>query len=264
MDWEWVVEFLKGMIKPVAALAVVAVAVGLSYLQKLGMEGEMVYSILRAFLQLSVIGFVLQFIFDQDNAVWILIAYLFMVSVAGYTAGQRAKHVSRGKYVAGVSILAGTAITMFLLVILRVFPFTPRYIIPIAGMMVGNAMTVTGVTMKKLRDDIKIQMNLVETALALGATPRQATTQQVKRALVIALSPVLDNAKTVGLISLPGAMTGLIMGGASPLEAIQLQIVVMNMLIGAATISSIFSTYLCWPSFFTKAYQLETKVFSFE
>lgn len=104
----------------------------------------------------------------------------------------------------------------------------------------------------------------VETALALGATPRQATLQQVKRALVIALSPVLDNAKTVGLISLPGAMTGLIMGGASPLEAIQLQIVVMNMLIGASTVSSIMSTYLCWPAFFTKAFQLETKVFSAE
>lgn len=83
------------------------------------------------------------------------------VTVAGYTAGQRAKHVPGGKYVAGASILVGTAITMFLLVILRVFPFTPRYIIPVAGMMVGNAMTVTGVTMKKLRDDIKIQMNLV-------------------------------------------------------------------------------------------------------
>lgn len=101
----------------------------------------------------------------------------------------------------------------------------------------------------------------VETALALGATPRQATKQQVKRSLVIALSPVLDNAKTVGLISLPGAMTGMIMGGASPLEAIQLQIVVMNMLIGASTVSSIMSTYLCWPAFFTKAYQLESKVF---
>lgn len=83
------------------------------------------------------------------------------VTIAGYTAGQRAKHVPRGKYIAGMSILAGTAVTMFLLVILHVFPFTPRYIIPVAGMMVGNAMTVTGVTMKKLRDDIKIQMNLV-------------------------------------------------------------------------------------------------------
>lgn len=83
------------------------------------------------------------------------------VSVAGYTAGQRAKHVPRGKVIAGASILTGTAITMFLLVVLEVFPFTPRYIIPVAGMMVGNAMTVTGVTIKKLREDLKIQKSLV-------------------------------------------------------------------------------------------------------
>ncbi|XP_077232947.1 protein ALUMINUM SENSITIVE 3-like [Tasmannia lanceolata] len=261
MDPFWV-DFLKGMLQPVAATAVVLMAIVLSFVQKLGLEKEMIYSMARAFLQLSVIGFVLQFIFTQKNIGWILLAYLFMVSVAGYTAGQRAKHVPRGKFVAGASILAGTSVTMFVLLLLKVFPFTPRYIIPVAGMMVGNAMTVTGVTMKRLRDDIKTQKNLVETALALGATPRQATLQLVKRSLIIALSPVLDNAKTVGLISLPGAMTGLIMGGASPLEAIQLQIVVMNMLIGAATVSSITSTYLCWPAFFTKAYQLETSVFS--
>uniref|UniRef100_A0A1D1YCR6 Protein ALUMINUM SENSITIVE 3 n=1 Tax=Anthurium amnicola TaxID=1678845 RepID=A0A1D1YCR6_9ARAE len=255
-------DYLKGMLKPVAATAVVVLAILLSFLQRLGLEGEMAYSTLRAFLQLSVIGFVLEFIFTQKNAGWIVLAYLFMVSIAGYTAGQRAKHVPRGKYIAGASILTGTAVTMFLLILLNVFPFTPRYIIPVAGMMIGNAMTVTGVTMKRLREDLKIQKNLVETALALGATPRQATQQQVKRSLVIALSPVLDNAKTVGLITLPGAMTGLIMGGASPLEAIQLQIVVMNMLIGASTVSSIMSTYLCWPAFFTKAYQLESKVFT--
>ncbi|CAK8543772.1 unnamed protein product [Lathyrus sativus] len=262
MDLSWLTEFLKGMVKPVCATAVVFLAVALSFSQKLGLEVEMIIAVLRAFLQLSIIGFVLQFIFNQENSGWILLAYLFMVSIAGYTAGQRAKQVPRGKYVAGASILTGTAITMFVLVALSVFPFTPRYIIPVAGMMVGNSMTVTGVTMKRLRDDIKTQINLVETALALGATPRQATHQQVKRALIIALSPVVDSTKTVGLISLPGAMTGLIMGGASPLEAIQLQIVVMNMMIGAATISSIMATYLCWPAFFTKAYQLETKVFS--
>ncbi|KAF8110603.1 hypothetical protein N665_0081s0036 [Sinapis alba] len=234
-NYEWLIMYLEGMVKPAAALAVVLLAVALSYSQKLSLESDMIYSVTRSFLQLSVIGFVLQFIFNQENAGWIVLAYLFMVSVAGYTAGQRAKHVPRGKYVAGVSILAGTSITMFLLVALNVFPFTPRYMIPVTGMMVGNAMTVTGVTMKQLRDNIKMQQNLVETALALGATPRQATLQQVKRALVISLSPVLDNCKTVGLISLPGAMTGMIMGGASPLEAIQLQIVVMNMMVGTAT-----------------------------
>ncbi|KAL9227998.1 hypothetical protein vseg_003622 [Gypsophila vaccaria] len=262
MDWKWWADYLRGMMKPVAALAVVALAVLLSYFQKLGLERDMIYSIFRSFVQLSIIGFVLQFIFSQSNVAWIILAYLFMVSIAGYTAGQRAKHVPRGKYVAGASILIGTSVTMLFLVLLDVFPFTPRYIIPVAGMMVGNSMTTTGVTMKRLRDDIKTQMNLVETALALGATPRQATLEQVKRALVIALSPVLDNAKTVGLISLPGAMTGMIMGGASPLEAINLQIVVMNMLLGASTTSCIISTYLSWPNFFTKTYQLEVTVFS--
>ncbi|CAL9770366.1 unnamed protein product, partial [Musa acuminata subsp. burmannicoides] len=186
-DASFWMDFLRGMLKPVAALAVVLMAVALSFTQKLKLEGEIVYAIARAFLQLSIIGFVLQFIFTQKNAVWIILAYLFMVSVAGYTAGQRAKHVPRGKYIAGISILAGTAVTMLLLVVLNVFPFTPRYIIPVAGMMVGNAMTVTGVTMKKLREDVKVQKNLVETALALGATPRQATYQQVNRSLVIAL-----------------------------------------------------------------------------
>lgn len=102
----------------------------------------------------------------------------------------------------------------------------------------------------------------METALALGATPDQAIKQPVKRALVVGLSPVLDNAKTVGLITLPGAMTGLIMGGASPLEAVQLQIVVMNMLVGAATVSSITSTYFTWPGFFSYAHQLRVYVFS--
>lgn len=107
-----------------------------------------------------------------------LIFYL-QVSVAGYTAGQRAKHVPRGKYIAGVSILAGTAVTMFMLVVLNVFPFTPRYIIPVAGMMVGNAMTVTGVTMKRLRDDIKIQTTLVRPMFVFSRRKKQILTQNI-------------------------------------------------------------------------------------
>ncbi|CAM6093167.1 unnamed protein product [Calypogeia fissa] len=253
MDW------VNGMVGPVLALTVVFAAMIVSYTQSLGIEKEMLIAIARAFLQLSVIGFVLEFIFSQSNVLWIFMAYLFMVTIAGYTAGRRAKDVPYGKYIAGVSILIGTLLTMSMLVLLKVFPFTPQYIIPVAGMMVGNAMTVTGVTLKRLREDLRQQQGLIETALALGATPRQAVVKQVRRALVLGLSPVLDNAKTVGLITLPGAMTGLIMGGASPQEAIQLQIVVMNMLLGASTFSAVLATYLSWPFFFTKTYQLQTK-----
>ncbi|XP_066372935.1 UPF0014 membrane protein STAR2-like isoform X1 [Miscanthus floridulus] len=155
-------DFLVGMLKPAAATAVVALAVMLSFTQRLGIEAEMLYAVARSFLQLSLVGFVLQFIFVQKNATpWILLTYLFMVTVASYTAGQRAKQAPHGKCIAFVSILVGTVITIALLLVLDVFPFTPRYIIPAAGMMVSNAMTVTGVTMKKLRDDVKIQKSLV-------------------------------------------------------------------------------------------------------
>lgn len=79
MEWEWLAEFLQGMVKPAAATAVVLLAALLSYFQKLKLEGEMVYAIVRAFIQLSVIGFVLQFIFNQNNGWWIILPYLFMV-----------------------------------------------------------------------------------------------------------------------------------------------------------------------------------------
>lgn len=151
---------------------------------------------------------------------------------------------------------------MSLPIALKIVPFSPRYFVPVAGMMVGHAMAVTGVAMKKLHEDIRIERNLVETALALGATPRRATIRQAKRALVVALSPDLDSVKTVGLITLPGTMTGLIMAGASPVEAIQLQIVVTNMLVGACVMSSALSTYLCSLVFFTGANQLNHKVFA--
>lgn len=83
------------------------------------------------------------------------------VTVASYTAGKRAKQVPRGKHIAFVSILVSTGTTMILLLLLKVFPFTPKYMIPISGMVIGNAMTVTGVAMKKLHQDIKTHKNLV-------------------------------------------------------------------------------------------------------
>jgi putative ABC transport system permease protein len=253
-------DFEGGLLRPVLALSVAGAAILVSYSQRLGIEKEMAISIARAFIQLSIIGFVLEFIFNQSNVAWIFFAYISMVSVAGYTAGRRARHVPNGGYISGLSIFVGTSLTLLMLVACNVFPFTPRYIIPIAGMMVGNSMGVTGVTLRRMQEDMQAQQGLIETALALGATPRQATLKQVQRALIVGLSPTLDNAKTVGLISLPGAMTGLIMGGASPMLAIQLQIVVMNMLLGASTFSGVLATFLSWPFFFTKSYQLETKV----
>ncbi|CAI9098121.1 OLC1v1034706C1 [Oldenlandia corymbosa var. corymbosa] len=261
MEWEWLKEFGKGMIRPLLGLSVVVIGLVMSHHLKLGLVGETSWSILRGSIQLCAMGFVIQFLFTQQNSIWILGFYLIMVGTAAYATGQRAKHVPRGKYVAGVSILAGSSVPLLMVVMLNVVSFKPRYIIPIAGLLVGNSMKATGVTLKSLRDDIKMQKALVETALALGATTSQATTQQVKRSLTIAISPLLDSTKTVGLVMFPGTMIGMMLAGTSPEEAIRIQLVIKCMVIGAVTVSSITSVYLSRPSFFTESYQLKTDIF---
>ncbi|KAJ7197674.1 hypothetical protein O6H91_02G027300 [Diphasiastrum complanatum] len=253
-------EYLFGMIKTLPAFVILGGAMFISFLQKLDIEREMLYSVLRSFIQLSLVAFILDFIFKQKNLFWILLVFIFMIALASHTAGKRARHVPYAIFIAGFSIFVATIVTMTILICIHAIPLEPNYVIPLMGMMIGNSMTITGVTLRRLRDDLRLQKNMVETALALGATPRQATLTQVKRALVIALSPALDNAKVVGLITLPGAMSGLIMGGSSPFAAIQVQLLVMNMMLGASTFSSIMSTNLACQFLFTKTYQIVEKV----
>lgn len=257
--WDQVVQFEEGMGKSFAALTLVGVAMVLASINHLGISKDMAVSVARAFLQLSIIGFILNFIFMQEGwrgLLMIFAAYMFMVLVAGYTAGQRAKGLPHATYISCAAIFSGTSVSMAMLVALQVFDVTPRYLIPVVGMMVGNAMNNTAVALKRLREDLRQTVPLIEAALALGATPRQAIQQQIRRSLTLALTPVLDSAKTLGIISLPGAMTGMIMGGASPLEATKLQMVVATFLIGCSTLSSMFAVFMAWPFLFTPAYQI--------
>ncbi len=238
------------------SLLLVIAALGISRWQNVGVEKDMLVAVVRAFIQLTLIGYALNFVFNTNHPFWILVAVVIMVAVAGYTAGKRGKNVPHSRLVATVSVSVGAGLTLGLLIVLRVFPFAPRYIIPIAGMIVGNTMTVTGLVMLRLRDDVRLQKAQIEAALALGATREQAVKQQLRRALATGLTPIVDNTKTVGLISLPGAMTGMIMAGASPLEAVQLQIIVMYMLIGAAAFAGLTAGFLTYRQFFTGAHQL--------
>ncbi len=238
------------------ALALVVLAIAISRWQKVGLEKDMLVAVGRAFVQLIAIGYALDLIFAARGPFWILLVIAIMVLIAGHTAGRRGQGVPAGRRVATASVSAGAALTLGLLITLQVFPFEPRFIIPIAGMIVGNSMTVTGLVMARLRDDLKLQRPQIEAALALGATQRQAAQTQLRRALTTGMTPIVDNTKTVGLISLPGAMTGMILAGASPLEAVQLQIIVMYMLIGAAAFAGLTANFLTYQQFFTRVHQL--------
>lgn len=243
------------------ALLLVVLAAGISRWQRVGLEKDMLVAIARAFIQLIAIGYALDLIFATQNPAWIMLLVGIMIAIAGYTAGKRAKQIPHSNKIAWASVSVGAVFTLGLIIGLRVFPFDAQFVIPIAGMVVGNSMVVTTLVMSRLRDDLKLQRAQLEAALALGATDRQAVTGPLRRALRTGMIPIVDNTKTVGLISLPGAMTGMILAGASPLKAVQLQIIVMYMLVGAAAFSGLTAVFITYPRFFTKAHQLNISAF---
>jgi putative ABC transport system permease protein len=239
------------------ALALVGVAGGISYWQNVGLEVHMAVAVGRAFVQLLAIGFALELIFNRQNPLWIGVILLIMMTVAGRTAGKRADNIPSATAIAMVSVAASTVLTLGSLLLLQVFAFEARFVLPIAGMIIGNAMIATGLCMARLRDEIHACRQEIETALALGASSRQAVERQLRAALSTGMTPSIDSTKTVGLIALPGAMTGMILAGVTPLEAVQLQVVVMYMLIGATAFASLIATYLTFRQLFTPFHQLK-------
>lgn len=239
-----------------AALALVLFSAVISRWQKLDLEKDILIASVRAFVQLIAIGYALTLIFTLDSPPAILALLSVMVGIAGYTSGKRGQGVPHSGRVALLAIAFGAAMTLGLLVALGVFEFKAQQIIPIAGMVIGNTMNVCSLVMGRVRDEINGRAAQIEAALALGATGRKAVHPYLRTALHAGMTPIVDSTKTVGLIQLPGAMTGMILAGASPLEAVQLQIIVMYMLIGAAGFTGLAAVWLTYRQFITPNQQL--------
>jgi putative ABC transport system permease protein len=247
---------LDQLSRSVAALALVLLAAAISRWQRLDLEKDILTASVRAFVQLIAIGYALTLIFEIDSPLAILSLLTVMTLIAGYTSGKRGVGVPNSGRVALMSIGFGAALTLGLLVGLGVFEFTAQQIIPIAGMVIGNSMNVCSLVMGRVRDEVKGRSGEIEAALALGATGRKAAHPYLRIALHAGMTPIVDSTKTVGLIQLPGAMTGMILAGAAPLEAVQLQIIVMYMLIGAAAFTGLATVWLTHRQFFTPNQQL--------
>ncbi|WP_420644433.1 ABC transporter permease [Candidatus Leptofilum sp.] len=248
---------LSDISRVLAALALVLFAAIISRWQAVNLERQMLIATARAFVQLIAIGFALDLIFAADHPLAIFLIIAVMVSIAGYTSGKRATGVPQAHRVALTAISIGASLTLGLLIGLRIFQFTAQETIPIAGMVIGNSMNVCTLVMRRIQDEIEAKRAEIEAALALGATGRQAVAPYLKIALQSGMTPIIDSTKTVGLIQLPGAMTGMILAGASPLEAVQLQIIVMYMLIGAAAFTGLAAAWFTHRQFISPNHQLQ-------
>ncbi|MEL6148891.1 MAG: iron export ABC transporter permease subunit FetB [Chloroflexota bacterium] len=233
----------------------VLIAAGISRWQSADLERDLVIATVRSFIQLILIGYALELVFEQDNPLFTVGILVVMVTIAGRTSSARVKELPYASRIGVVSIGVGTILTVGILLLFGVFEFVPQDIIPIGGMVVGSAMTAATLVMTGIHEDFYNQRLVIETKLALGANAREASMTQFRRAIRNAMIPMVDATKTVGLIKLPGAMTGMILAGASPLEAVRIQIIVMYMLVGAVTFTGLIAAYLTYRTFFNKEHQ---------
>jgi putative ABC transport system permease protein len=237
--------------------SLVLIALALSYKEKLGLEKDMLIASGRAVIQLTIIGFILKFVFNLANFWFTSFILLIMVYNASTVAAKRGAGIEKCLLISFGSILSGLVVTLGGLLAFGAITYEPSQIIPISGMVVGNSMIATSLLFKTLLSNFQTKREEVEVKLCLGAPPKEASITLLRDSIKTAMLPTFDSMKTLGIVQLPGMMTGLILAGVAPESAIKYQIMVAFMLAGAVSISSFVASYWTYRNFFTPLEQLK-------
>ncbi len=222
------------------SLGLVAVAAAISLWQRLGLERQVLWAAARALVQLLIVGVVLAWLLHPGRSLWWSWAWTAgMILYAGDVARRRAPEVPRLGTLAIAAFAASAVVTLGAVFGLRIFPLEGRTLVPIAGMMIGNSMTAVVLIARRLVDELRDKRDEVEARLALGQPSRQAAAPYVRTALRSAMSPQIETTKATGLVFLPGAMTGLILAGVDPMQAVLVQAVVMFLILGSTATTTV-------------------------
>ena len=224
-----------------ASLILVMVAVVVSLWQRLGLERRVMWAALRAIIQLLLVGGALALVIDPERPlIWSWLWAVGMTIYAGDVVRRRAPEIPGLLPLAALAFAAAGVLTLGTLFGFGIFPMEGRTVVPLAGMMIGNAMNATVLTARRAVEELRDKRSEVEARLALGQASRDAGRPYLAAALRTALIPQIETTKAVGLVFLPGAMTGLILAGVHPVDAVLVQAVVMFLVLGAvATTSSV-------------------------
>lgn len=236
--------------------SLVLIALLFSYSQKLKLEKEVIISVIRAIVQLVIVGYLLNYIFGLKSPIFTTLLLLFMTFNAAYNAAKRGKAIKNGLTISFISISVGTIITLSILVFSGAIKYEPYEIIPVSGMIISNSMVALGLCYRQLTSSFKNKREEIETKLSLGADILPSSIEIIRDSIKTGILPTIDSAKTLGIVSLPGMMTGLILAGTSPIVAVKYQIMVTFMLLSTTSISSFIACYLSYKNFFNKRKQL--------
>ncbi|KXZ39231.1 putative ABC transport system permease protein [Alkalithermobacter thermoalcaliphilus JW-YL-7 = DSM 7308] len=224
-------------------------------------EKEILVSSVRMTVQLILVGYILVYLFNNINPLNTIIVITVMEVFAIHNIITKTKsNLSKPlKNIITLSMLFGTlsSLIYFLLVVINISPwYDPRYFIPIAGMLIGNSMTGISLGVTRLVDGMYSQRHLIESALMLGATPKIAAKEIVDNAFDCAILPTINSMLGMGIVFLPGMMTGQILSGISPVTAIKYQIAIMLGIVGSVALTVILFVQFGYKTFFNEESQL--------
>ena len=239
----------------------VGISLFLSWKYKLGLSKSLIIGVVRGTIQLVAVGYILLLAFRQSDP-WVLAALiLFMVGAASESALKRlgglqnAKSRRKYRWILFTAIFLGAGLTVSYLefVVIRPTPlWEGRYLVPLAGMIVANAMNSAALGVERFRSELELRSGEIETLLALGATQQQAVLKTVQVSASAAMLPAINMLMVLGIVALPGMMSGQILAGESPLTAVRYQLLICFSIAATAAIVTWVSIQMTQKLYFTK------------
>ena len=228
-----------GWVEVLASLSLLLITLVVSIVLKLQIERSVVIASLRAAAQLLAVGFLFTAIFDHHLAqIWAWIWVVAMVVISTVVVERRVPDISGVRIPTFASISAAAGITLGVIFPLGIFDTEAVNIVAIAGLTIGNIMPATVLAVQELQNQFRLRTGEVEALLALGTSKTSVRRFLCPNIIRTAITHHIERTKIVGLIALPGAMTGLLLAGIDPVEAVLIQLIVMYMILGGTVVTA--------------------------
>ncbi len=242
------------------ASSLIIIVIVLSWRLRLQLTTTLLIAAVRTVVQLSFIGLILAWIFAREQWYEVLVILTIMTLIAGSAAKNRVKRHYKGLLTDTLIAVSASGIlvtAIAIVMILHVQPwYTPQFVIPILGLILGNSLTAISLTSNQLINAFHEQQGRIEMMLSLSARPFEAVHDPIRSAIINGMTPTLNSMLVVGIVSLPGMMTGQILAGADPTQAVRYQIVTMFLICVSSMLGCTISALLIYRRFFNKHKQL--------
>ncbi|MCH1624118.1 ABC transporter permease [Ferdinandcohnia quinoae] len=239
------------------SLIFVLIPILLSKTFKLGLEKDTVIAVIRSIIQLFVVGYLLKFVFESESIIYIFLMVTVMIGAATQNARKKGASIKGITWKIAVTFILIEVLTQGVLLGFKITPPTAQYIIPLSGMVLGNSMVLAILFLNRFIAETEAHQDQTELILSLGGTPKQAIHTQLITSIKASMIPTIESQKTIGLVQLPGMMSGQIIAGANPIQAVQFQLLILFLLLTTAAVTSIMLGFLSYPSLFNRRMQLQ-------